>query len=103
VEEALASQTTSTEWACGANPVPESGTDSMVVPLLMSARLPDTVPEALGLNTTETSILCAGARLMGVVIPVLKPDPVILFCVMFAVAVPLFVIFTVSVTGVLSA
>jgi hypothetical protein len=68
--------------------------------LLESVRLPETVPAALGENTTGTFTLCAGLRVMGVVTPVLKPEPLMLSCVMVAAAFPIFEIFTVNVTGV---
>jgi hypothetical protein len=97
----LAFQPTSTECACGVSPVPESGMEIIAAPLLESVRLPETVPGALGENITGRFTLCAGLSVMGVVAPVLKPEPLMLSCVIVAAAFPLFEIFTVSVTGVL--
>jgi hypothetical protein len=73
----------------------------IAVPLLESVRLPETVPGALGENITGRFTLCAGMSVMGVVAPVLKPEPLMLSCVIVAAAFPVFEIFIVSVTGVL--
>jgi hypothetical protein len=96
----LAFQPISTECGCGVSPVPESGIEIIAAPLLESVRLPEAVPGALGENTTGRLTLCAGLSVMGVVAPVLKPEPLMLSCVMVAAAFPVFEIFTVSVTGV---
>src|SRR5262249_25294671 len=93
---------TSTVWASGVRPVPESGTDRRVVPLLERINVPATDPEAAGVNTTGILTVCEGFSVIGTVIPVLKPDPVMLSFVMLAAPEPTLVTFTFSVTGVLS-
>ena len=93
----------STECDKGVRPVPERGTDSTVLPLLTSVRLPLTVPADPGLNTIGTFTLCAGLRSIGVVTPAENPDPAIVSCVIVTTIVPVFVIFTVCVTVVLTA
>ena len=97
------SHVTSTECASAARPVPERGTESTVVPLLISVRLPFTVPAVAGLNTTGTVTLWPGFRLMGVVMPTVNPGPTILSCVMLTATVPVLVIFTVRVIALFSA
>lgn len=70
--------------------------------MLNRARFPETVPAATGVNTTGTLMLCAGLRVIGVVMPVVKPLPVMESWVILAAAEPLLVIFTVNVAGVFS-
>ena len=74
----------------------------MVVPLLTKVRLPFTVPAAPGLNTTGTFTLCAGFKLIGVVMPALNPEPAIVSCVIASATLPVLVIFVVCVVGVFS-
>jgi len=73
-----------------------------VVPLLNRERFPEIVPAATGVNTTGTLTLCAGLRVSGVVMPVVKPLPVMESWVILAAAEPLLVIFTANVAGVFS-
>src|SRR5580765_2094046 len=70
--------------------------------LLIRTRLPFTVPAAPGLNTTGTFTLCAGFKLIGVVIPVENPEPTMVSCVIATATLPVLVIFVVCVVGVLS-
>jgi hypothetical protein len=99
--DVLALQAMSTVWGVGVKPVPERGIDRSVVELLERVKVPATDPEAAGVNTSGIFTLCAGFRVIGTVMPVLKPVPVMLSFVMLAAPVPLLVTFTVNVIGVL--
>ncbi len=93
----LAAQVTSTEWASAASPVPLSPTEISGLPLLVNARLPLTVPDVPGVNTTGTFTLCPPLRVSGVVIPTVNPEPVTVSCVMETADDPVFVSFTFNV------
>jgi hypothetical protein len=81
--------------------VPERGIERRVAPLLERVKVPAIDPDAAGVNTIGTFTLCAGLSVIGVVMPVLKPVPVMPSLVMLAAPDPLLVTFTVNVTGVL--
>src|SRR5262249_40734539 len=84
----------STECAVGLMPFPESAMVRVAAVLLESIKLPLAAPAALGEKTTLRFVLWPALRLMGVVRPVLKAEPVIVSWVMVMGAVPVLVTFT---------
>lgn len=89
----------STEWESAASPVPVSPTEISGLPLLINARLPLTVPDVPGLNTTGTFTLCPPLSVSGVVMPTVNPEPVTVSCVTVTADDPVLLSFTFNVAG----